>query len=75
MAKIGVSEFVSLDRVMEAPGAEPGYRHTGWGGEVPRLRPVSKYKLDEVLAHEALLLGRKTYEGFAAAWKARSPTR
>ncbi len=67
MAKMVVSEFVSLDGVMEAPGGEPGYKHTGW---VAKFQDSGQYeyKLAEVLAHDALLLGRRTYEGFAAAW-------
>jgi dihydrofolate reductase len=65
--KIVVSEFISLDGVMEAPGGEPGYRHTGWVAKFQNSSQI-KYKLDEVRSHEALLLGRKTYEGFAAAW-------
>ena len=67
MARLVVSEFVSLDGVMEAPGGEPGYRHTGWVAKFQDSGQI-KYKLDEVLAHEALLIGRTTYEGFAAAW-------
>lgn len=67
MGRIVVSEFVSLDGVMEAPGGEPGFRHTGWVAKFQDSGQI-KYKLDEVLAHEALLLGRKTYEGFAASW-------
>jgi dihydrofolate reductase len=71
MRTVIVSEFVTLDGVMEAPGGEEGHPHSGWvfdffGPEQER------YKLDEVLAAEALLLGRVTYEGFAAAWPARS---
>jgi len=68
---IVVTEFVSLDGVMEAPGGEEGYPHTGWVFDF--FGPEQeKYKLDEVLAAEALLLGRVTYQGFAAAWPARS---
>ena len=62
-----MSEFVTLDGVMEAPGGEPSHPHTGWvipfAGEEQEA-----YKLQEVLAAESLLLGRTTYEGFAAAW-------
>lgn len=67
MGQIVVSEFVSLDGVVEAPGGEPGYRHTGW---VARLQDEEQiqWKFREVLAHEALLLGRITYESFAGAW-------
>jgi hypothetical protein len=69
--KLIVSEFVSLDGVMEAPGGEKDYPHSGWVFDF--MSPEQeKYKLDEVLESEALLLGRVTYEGFAAAWPARS---
>ena len=66
-----VSEFISLDGVVEAPGGEPGYKHSGW--VVPFTgQEQLQYKLDEVLEAEALLLGRVTYEGFAEAWPPRS---
>ena len=66
-----MSEFVTLDGVMEAPGGEEGHPHTGWVFDF--MGPEQEqFKLDEVLAAEALLLGRVTYEGFAAAWPARS---
>jgi dihydrofolate reductase len=67
MGKIVVSEFVPLDGGMEAPGGAPGYRHSGWVATFQDLGQI-KYKLDEVLAREALLLSRTAYEGFAAAW-------
>ncbi|RWM24101.1 MAG: dihydrofolate reductase [Mesorhizobium sp.] len=67
MARIVVSEFVSIDGVMEAPGGEPGYRHTNWVGRLQDPGQI-QYKLEEVLAHEALLIGRITYESFAGAW-------
>jgi dihydrofolate reductase len=67
MANIVVAEFVSIDGVMEAPGGEPGYRHTGWVAKFQDAAQI-RYKLEETLAHEALLLGRKTYESFAGAW-------
>jgi dihydrofolate reductase len=70
MRRIVVTEFVSLDGVMEAPGGEPGYRHSGWVGEFHGPETL-EYKLDEVKTHDALLLGRKTYQGFAAAWPER----
>ncbi len=71
MGKVVVSEFMSLDGVVEAPGGEPGYRHSGW---VAKLQDPAQfqYKLAEVLGHEALLIGRKTYESFAGAWPART---
>ncbi len=68
MGKIVVTEFVSLDGVMEAPGGGEGYKHGGWTFQISRGPEGDKFKLDEALAAEALLLGRVTYEGFAAAW-------
>ena len=68
MGRIVVTEFVSLDGVMEAPGGGEDYEHQGWTFEVDRGAEGDKFKLDEAFASEALLLGRTTYEGFAAAW-------
>jgi dihydrofolate reductase len=68
MGKIVVTEFVSLDGVMEAPGGGESYKHQGWTFEIDRGQEGDKFKLDEAMAAEALLLGRRTYEGFAAAW-------
>ena len=72
MRKLIVSEFVSVDGVMEAPGGEEGYRHTGWVFDFPQDPAQVQYKLDETLEAEALLVGRVTWEGFAAAWPSRS---
>ena len=72
MRKLIVTEFVSLDGVMEAPGGEPGYKHSGWTIEYPFTDDQAKFKLDETLEADALLLGRVTYEGFAAAWPGRT---
>jgi len=68
--KLIVSEFVSLDGVMEAPGGEPGYAHSGWVGDFMGPEQL-QYKLNEVREAEALLIGRVTYETFAGAWPAR----
>jgi dihydrofolate reductase len=68
MGRIVVTEFVSLDGVMEAPGGGEDFRHAGWTFEIDRGEEGDKFKLDETVEAEALLLGRKTYEGFAAAW-------
>jgi dihydrofolate reductase len=71
MRRLIVSEFVTLDGVMEAPGGEPTHPHTGWVFDY--MSPEQEqYKLDEVLEAESLLLGRVTYEGFSAAWPERS---
>ncbi len=68
MGKIVVTEFVSLDGVIEAPGGGEEYRHGGWTFEIERGPEGDKFKLDELVEAEAQLLGRRTYEGFAAAW-------
>jgi dihydrofolate reductase len=67
MRTLIVSEFVTLDGVMEAPGGEPTHPHTGWVGDL--MGPETEQsKFEEVLAAETLLLGRVTYESFAGAW-------
>src|SRR3954454_12662155 len=71
MGRIVVTEFVSLDGVMEAPGGGEDFKHGGWTFEIERGEDGNKFKLDETMASEALLLGRRTYEGFAAAWPSR----
>jgi dihydrofolate reductase len=68
MGRIVVTEFISLDGVIEAPGGGEGYKHDGWTFEFDRGDDGNKFKLDEVLEADAQLLGRRTYEGFAAAW-------
>jgi dihydrofolate reductase len=70
MGKLIVSEFLTLDGVMEAPGGEEGHSHSGWVFDY-MSREQERYKLDEVMDAEALLLGRVTYEGFAGAWPER----
>jgi dihydrofolate reductase len=71
VGKIVVTEFVSLDGVMEDPGGSEDFRHGGWSFEFDRGDEGDKFKLDETMEAEALLLGRVTYEGFAAAWPSR----
>ena len=71
MGRIVVTEFVSLDGVIEAPGGGEEFRHGGWTFEINRGEEGDRFKLDETLSSEALLLGRRTYEGFAAAWPSR----
>jgi dihydrofolate reductase len=70
MGKIVVTEFISLDGVIEDPGGSEDYKHGGWTFEIDRGEEGDKFKLDELLEAEAQLLGRVTYEGFAAAWPA-----
>jgi len=70
MRELIVTEFVSLDGVMEAPGGEAGYAHAGW--VMPLFTPeLGEYKLAEQLGAEVLLLGRITYESFYGAWPSR----
>jgi dihydrofolate reductase len=71
MGRIVVTEFVSLDGVMEDPGGSESFRHGGWSFEFDRGDEGDRFKLDETMASDALLLGRVTYEGFAEAWPTR----
>jgi dihydrofolate reductase len=71
VGRIVVTEFVSLDGVMEDPGGAENFRHGGWSFEISRGEEGGKFKLDEAFSSDALLLGRVTYEGFAEAWPSR----
>jgi dihydrofolate reductase len=71
MSRIIVTEFVSLDGVIEDPGGSENFKHGGWSFEFSRGDEGDKFKLDETMASEALLLGRVTYQGFADAWPSR----
>src|SRR5918911_3370951 len=71
MGRIIVTEFVSLDGVMEDPGGAEDFKYGGWTFEIDRGDEGNKFKLDETMETDALLLGRRTYEGFAAAWPSR----
>jgi dihydrofolate reductase len=68
MGRIVVTEFVSLDGVIEAPGGGEEFQHAGWTFQFDRGEDGDMFKFDEVMEAEAQLLGRRTYEGFAAAW-------
>ncbi len=70
MARIVVSEFVSLDGVMQAPGGDEDFKYAGWTFEINRGEG-DQFKMDEARDAAALLLGRVTYEGFARAWPTR----
>lgn len=72
MGKVVVSQFISLDGVVEDPGGAEGFDRGGWAFKFDRGPEGDKFKLDEVMASEALLLGRVTYEEFAKAWPSRS---
>lgn len=69
-ARIVVTEFVSLDGVMEAPGGEP-FKYPNWTFDFDRGEDGNEFKLDETRRADALLLGRRTYESFAGAWPNR----
>jgi len=72
VGRIVVSEFVSVDGVMEDPGGSEKSSRGGWAFQFNRGDDGDKFKLDEVTSADALLLGRKTYEGFAEAWPGRT---
>src|SRR5687768_17808696 len=74
-ASIVVTEFVSLDGVMEAPGGEPGFKYPGWTFEFDRGDDGNQFKLDETRQADALLIGLRTYESFAGAWPKREGER
>jgi dihydrofolate reductase len=71
VSKLFVTEFVSLNGVMEAPGGEKTHPHTGWTFKAQYGDDHYAYKDEELQESDVLLLGRKTYEGFAAAWPER----
>jgi dihydrofolate reductase len=68
MGRIVVTEYISIDGVIEAPGGDEDYEHVNWVFEFERGEEGQKFKDDETFGSEALLLGRITYEGFAKAW-------
>jgi dihydrofolate reductase len=72
VARVVVSEFVSLDGIIEDPGGSEGSERGGWAFQFERGPEGDKFKLDEVMNSDALLLGRVTYEGFAQAWPSRT---
>jgi dihydrofolate reductase len=71
MGRIVVTEFMSLDGVVEDPGGSEDFKYGGWSFEFERGPEGNQFKLDETMGSEALLLGRVTYEGFAEAWPSR----
>jgi dihydrofolate reductase len=71
MRTLYVTEFISLDGVIEAPGGEEDYQHTGWTFDIDSDPTMYEFKGEETFGTETLLLGRRTYEGFAAAWPER----
>ena len=71
MRTLYVTAFISLDGVIEAPGGEEGYRHTGWTFDIAEDPTMYGFKAEELFGTETLLLGHTTYDGFAAAWPER----
>jgi dihydrofolate reductase len=71
MGNVIVSQFITVDGVVEDPGGSENFERGGWAFEFSRGEDGDQFKLDEVMSAEALLLGRTTYEGFAAAWPLR----
>jgi dihydrofolate reductase len=72
VSRIVVSQFVTLDGVFEDPGGSEGIDRGGWAFRYERGEEGDRFKLDEVMAADGLLLGRVTYAGFAAAWPSRT---
>jgi dihydrofolate reductase len=72
MRKLVVSEFITLDGVIDDPGGSEGTARGGWAFQFERGPDGDKFKLDELLEADALLLGRVTYDGFAEAWPSRT---
>jgi dihydrofolate reductase len=74
MGKIVISENVSLDGVVQDPTGDEGFRHGGWFGQIgdKDREEWAKVEFDEALGTDALLLGRRSYEWFAARWPSRS---
>jgi len=68
MAKLVVSEFLTVDGIMEDPGGAEGSQYGGWAFKVSRGEEADRFKQDELFSAGALLLGRKTYDGFAQVW-------
>src|ERR671937_363428 len=71
MGRIVVTEFVSVDGVMEDPGGAEDFKYGGWSFEFSRGDEGDKFKLDETMEAEAQLLGRVTYQAFADSWPSR----
>ena len=71
MGRLLITEFISLDGVMEAPGGDDDFVRGQWSFEFDRGDEGNQFKADETMEADALLLGRRTYEGFAAAWPSR----
>ena len=71
MSRIVITEFISLDGVIEGPGGDNDFVRGAWSFEFDRGEEGDKFKADESMQADAMLLGRNTYEGFAQAWPQR----
>jgi len=71
MGDILITEFISVDGVIEDPGGAEDFKYGGWSLQISRGEEGDQFKVDETMGSAAQLLGRKTYEGFAAAWPQR----
>lgn len=74
MGKLVVTEFITLDGVIDSPGGGPGFEHAGWSFKVNTGGEGEKFKFEELMAAGAQLLGRITYDGFAQAWPTMTDT-
>jgi dihydrofolate reductase len=72
VGKIAVTEFITVDGVIDDPGGAEDYEYGGWAFAFNRGEDGDKFKMDELVEAEAQLLGRVTYEGFAKAWPSRN---
>jgi dihydrofolate reductase len=72
MGKVVITEFITLDGVVEDPGGAEDFERGGWAFKFDRGDAGDKFKSDELMASDAMLLGRRTYEGFAEAWPSRT---
>src|SRR5204862_3216919 len=71
MGRIVVTEFISLDGVVEDPGGSEDFKYGAWTFEIDRGDEGNRFKLEETMEADSQLLGRVTYEGFAEAWPSR----
>src|SRR5947208_16344844 len=74
MGKLVETEFITLDGVIEDPGGSEKTEHGGWAFQFERGDEGDKFKVEELAASDAQLLGRVTYDGFAAAWPSMEET-
>ena len=72
MAKIVVSDNVSLDGVVQDPAGDEGFERGGWVGQLKDRQELNQLTLDEMRRADALLLGRRSYEWFSRRWPART---